>query len=131
MTRRASDRSDDVVVTSGIAADPTAHKANAGAAENADATTDQQIVSRIANLPPDIGWLMVSIGVLGVVLPGIIGTPFLVAGVAVLTPGGPKLLTRWAGNKPNGFVHKGLRQIGRWLDDLDRRYPRPPSGGVS
>jgi len=24
-------------------------------------------------------------------------------------------------------VHTGLKQIGRWLDDLERRYPRLPS----
>jgi hypothetical protein len=86
-------------------------------------TVDEQIVLRIANAPRDVGWMMVSVGVLGVILPGLIGTPFLVAGIAVLTPGGPELFTRWVTENPNGFVLAGLKQMGRWLDDLERRYP--------
>jgi hypothetical protein len=88
----------------------------------------EEIVQRIANVPRDVGWLMVSVGVLGVILPGLIGTPFLVAGIAVLAPGGPQLLTRWAAeSRPKGVVLTSLKQMARWLDDLERRYPRPPS----
>jgi hypothetical protein len=87
----------------------------------------EEIVQRIANVPRDVGWLMVSVGVLGVILPGLIGTPFLVAGIAVLAPGGPQLLTRWAAeSRPKGVVLTSLKQMARWLDDLERRYPRPP-----
>jgi hypothetical protein len=88
---------------------------------------DDQAILRITNLPRDVGWMMISVGVLGVILPGLPGVPFLVAGVAVLSPGGPQLLTRWAKRRPKGVVHTGLKQISRWLDDLERRYPRLPS----
>lgn len=88
---------------------------------------DNQAILRITNLPRDVGWMMVSVGVLGVVLPGVPGAPFLIAGIAALVPGGPRLLTRWATRRPKGVVHTGLKQIGRWLDDLERRYPRLPS----
>ena len=88
---------------------------------------DEQTLARIEHLPRDVGWMMVYVGILGLVLPGVIGTPFLVAGIAVLSPGGPKMLTRWAGRKPSGFVHASLKQIGRWLDDVECRYPRLPS----
>ena len=64
------------------------------------------------------------LGVVGVILPGVPGTPFLIAGIAVLAPGGPQLLMRWAARRPKGVVHKSLKQMGRWLDDLERRYPR-------
>jgi hypothetical protein len=50
-------------------------------------------------------------------VPGVLGTPFLLAGAVVLAPGGAKLLSRWAG-------HSAMRQVGRFLDDLERRYPR-------
>jgi len=50
------------------------------------------------------------------VVPGVLGTPFLLAGAVVLVPGGSKLLSRWAGRS-------AMRQIGRFLDDLGRRYP--------
>ena len=108
----ATDASDEVAHTLGGAA---------------DAVADEEVMQRIANLPRDVGWMMVSVGVLGVILPGIPGVPFLLAGSAVLTPGGPRLLTRWARRRPQGVVHGGLKQIGRWLDDLERRYPRSPS----
>ncbi len=45
---------------------------------------DEETLLRIANVPRDVGWMMVTVGVLGVILPGIVGTPFLVAGIAVL-----------------------------------------------
>jgi hypothetical protein len=88
---------------------------------------DEQIFLRIANAPRDVGWMMVSVGVLGVILPGLIGTPFLVTGIAVLAPGGPQPLIDWARRNPNWVVLAGLKQMGRWLDDLERRYPRPHS----
>jgi hypothetical protein len=113
---------DDVTPASEGAAGPAAPRGVDVAAEQAAA--DNEAALRIANLPRNVGWMMVSVGVLGVILPGVPGAPFLIAGVAVLTPGGPQLLTRWAARRPKGVVHKGLRQIGRWLDDLERRYPR-------
>ena len=122
----ATDPVDDFIAASRCAADPgTPGTRQIGAAT--EAAEDDQAISRIMNLPRDVGWMMVSVGVLGVILPGIPGVPFLLAGSAVLTPGGPRLLTRWARRRPQGVVHGGLKQIGRWLDDLERRYPRSPS----
>src|SRR5262249_54301332 len=101
----ATDPSDDLIPGS-----PPAP----GAATD-EAPEDDLVTRRFADLPPDVGWLMVSVGVLGVVLPGQPGTPFLLAGAAVLTPGGPRMLVRWAKRKPNGVVHGGLKLVGRWL----------------
>ena len=111
---------------------PAFERADPGATRGIDvaaqeAAEDKEAMLRIANLPRDVGWMMVSVGVLGVVLPSVPGAPFLIAGIAVLTPGGPRLLTRWATRRPKGVVHTSLKQIGRWLDDLERRYPRLPS----
>ena len=72
---------------------------------------------RVEQLPKEAGWLLITAGVVGLVVPGVLGTPFLLAGVAVLAPSGPKLLSRWAG-------HSAIRQVLRFLDDLERRYPR-------
>jgi hypothetical protein len=113
---------DDFTPASEGAAGPAAPRGLDVAA--GEAAEGDQAVLRIANLPRNVGWMMVSVGVVGVILPGVPGTPFLIAGIAVLTPGGPQLLTRWATRRPKGVVHKGLKQIGRWLDDLERRYPR-------
>jgi hypothetical protein len=72
---------------------------------------------RVEQLPKEAGWLLITAGVVGLAVPGVLGTPFLLAGAVVLVPGGSKLLSRWAGRS-------AMRQIGRFLDDLERRYPR-------
>jgi hypothetical protein len=47
----------------------------------------------------------------------VVGAPFLLAGAVVLAPGGSKLLARWA-------PRSATQQIQRFLDDLERRFPR-------
>jgi hypothetical protein len=72
---------------------------------------------RIEQLPKDAGWLLITAGVVGLIVPGMPGTLFLLAGALVLAPGGRTLLSRCVGRS-------GIRQIGRFLDNLERRYPR-------
>jgi uncharacterized membrane protein YbaN (DUF454 family) len=71
----------------------------------------------IEHLPKEAGWALITAGVVGLVVPGVVGTPFLLAGAVVLAPGGSKLLARWAPGS-------ATRQLGRFLDDLERRFPR-------
>jgi hypothetical protein len=86
----------------------------------------ERAVERIEHFPREFGWLMVYVGVLGVVLPGIIGFPFLIAGGAVVMPGGRKWLSRWVSRKPGPLVRASLKQITRMIDDIERRYPSVP-----
>ena len=126
----ATDTPDDGTAASQRMTGPTARAAHGSDVATDGAGVDEEIILRIANVPRDVGWLMISVGVIGVILPGIIGTPFLVAGVAVLAPGGPQLLTDWVRRNPKAATLVGLKQMGRWLDDLERRYPRPNSCGT-
>ncbi|HEY4044992.1 MAG TPA: hypothetical protein VGM32_24530 [Rhodopila sp.] len=80
-------------------------------------------VVRLDRLTTEVGWLLVTAGVIGVIVPGIPGMPFLLVGVLVVTPGGSKLLSRWAGDTPPRFLNGAMKQLGRFLDDLERRYP--------
>jgi len=83
-----------------------------------DASATHELTSvPVEQLPKEAGWLLITAGVVGLVVPGVLGTPFLLAGAIILAPGGSKLLSRWAG-------HSAMRQVGRFLDDLERRYPR-------
>lgn len=84
---------------------------------------DELTAIRVERLPKDAGWLLITAGIVGLVVPGVFGTPFLLAGALVLAPGGTKLLSRWVG-------HSGMRQIGRFLDNLERRYPRRRRGNA-
>jgi hypothetical protein len=86
----------------------------------------ERAVRRIEKFPRELGWLMVYVGVLGVVLPGIIGFPFVIAGGAVLMPGGRKWISRWVSRKPGRLMRAGLSQITRMADDIERRYPSLP-----
>jgi len=87
-------------------------------------TATEQSAYRIELLPRDAGWLLITAGVIGLAVPGVPGAPFLLAGAVVLAPGGLKLLARWSGRQPPKLVRSTIRQIGRFLDDLERRYPR-------
>jgi hypothetical protein len=84
---------------------------------------DKLTAIRVERLPKDAGWLLITAGIVGLVVPGVFGAPFLLAGALVLAPGGTKLLSRWVG-------HSGMRQIGRFLDNLERRYPRRRRGNA-
>jgi hypothetical protein len=85
--------------------------------------TVEEHVLRVERLTPEAGWMLVTAGVVGVVVPGIAGTPFLLAGIFILLPGGPQLLSRWTrGNLPR-VIRFAVRLIARLLDDLERRYP--------
>jgi hypothetical protein len=86
-------------------------------------TVDELTAIRVERLPKDAGWLLITAGVVGLVVPGVLGTPFLLAGALILAPGGTKLLSRWVG-------HSGMRQIGCFLDNLERRYPRRRRGNA-
>ena len=50
---------------------------------------------RLRKLPPEIGVLLLVIGTAGVLLPGPVGSPFLVAGGIALWPAGFRKVERW------------------------------------
>ena len=79
---------------------------------------DEQLMHRIEKLPREAGWALVTAGVIGLIAPGVVGFPFVVAGAVVLTPGGPRKLAHWASRKPRKYAHAALRQICRLVDDL-------------
>ncbi len=85
---------------------------------------DEAVVERVEHLAKDVAWVLIAAGVIGVVMPGVLGTPFLIAGAAALWPGNRKRLEQWRQGHSPKFFHGGMRQINRFLDDLERRYPR-------
>jgi hypothetical protein len=85
---------------------------------------DEAVVDRVGHLAKDVGWVLVAAGVIGIVMPGVLGTPFLIAGAAALWPGNQKRLQRWREGHSPKFFHGSMKQINRFLDDLERRYPK-------
>lgn len=85
-----------------------------------------ELNERLLNMPREVGWLMVSIGVMGVALPGIVGTPALLAGGLMLWPKGFRTVNSWVRKRfPKTHEH-GVEQMIRYLDDMERRYPTQP-----
>jgi hypothetical protein len=78
---------------------------------------------RLEKLPPEIGVLLLIIGTAGVLLPGPVGSPFLVAGGLALWPSGFRKVERWFMGVAPRMYDTGIRQIEQFLSDLERRYP--------
>ncbi len=86
-------------------------------------THSAQDLDRISKLPKEIGVLLVIVGIGGILLPGPVGTPFLLLGGLVLWP-------RVFGRIDSAFhsrfpkIHgEGMRQMRRYVLDLEKRYP--------
>jgi hypothetical protein len=77
----------------------------------------------LSDLPKELGVLLASVGVLGIVLPGIAGAPALLAGGLVLWPKTFGKVETWFQGRFPDTHRKSMQQVGRFLDDLDQRYP--------
>ncbi|MEY4685947.1 MAG: hypothetical protein RLZ25_2406 [Pseudomonadota bacterium] len=84
---------------------------------------DQETADRIRKLPKDVGWLLITAGLLGMVLPGVIGTPLLVLGSLMVWPSSQKKAGQWLSGQSPKMFRGSMKQINRFLDDLERRYP--------
>jgi hypothetical protein len=79
----------------------------------------------IGMLPKEVGVLLIVAGMGGILLPGPIGSPFLLVGAVTLWP---RLFTKLELGFRRRFpkMHRsGTKQIHRFLADLERRYPLP------
>lgn len=85
---------------------------------------DAAVVDRVEHLARDVAWVLITAGVVGIIMPGVLGTPFLIAGAAALWPGNRKRFQRWREGHSPKFFHGSMKQINRFLDDLERRYPK-------
>jgi hypothetical protein len=82
-----------------------------------------QAAVRLRKLPPEIGILLTIIGIAGLLLPGPVGSPFLVAGGIALWPAGFRKVEKWFMKAAPGLYETGIHQIEVFLVDLERRYP--------
>lgn len=104
-------------------AEPSAGEAPAPQSA-ATASEEEEVLRQIRSLPPELAVLLLSVGALGFVLPGIIGTPALIAGGLALWPKAFGRAETWFAKRYPSVHRKSLYQMGRFLADLDRRYPQ-------
>lgn len=95
----------------------------AGADSVVPELSDAEQVRRIEHMPKEVGVLLIVAGIGGILLPGPIGSPFLVLGVVILWPRTFRGLEGFLERKFPKLHHQSVRQITRFLDDLERRYP--------
>ena len=79
---------------------------------------------RLKSLPPETGVLLMIVGIARLLLPGPVGSPFLVAGGLVLWPARFGRVEGWFRRSFPDTYRSGMQQIKHYLDDLERRYPR-------
>ena len=84
----------------------------------------------LKDVPKDVGVMLFSVGLTGFILPGITGIPALLAGGAVLWPETFGKIENWFKRKYPSAHKGGMKQIGRFLTDLDQRYPLPTKAGT-
>ena len=87
------------------------------------ATHDPKFEKRIGKLPREAGVLLIVIGVAGLLLPGPVGSPFVLAGGLALWPQGFGRLETWFGRRFPRMHGAGVAQIDRFLGCLEHRYP--------
>jgi hypothetical protein len=94
--------------------------------ERADGHHDQQADDPdglIGALPKEVGVLLVIVGISGLLLPGPVGSPFLLLGSVTLWPSAFGKLERAFRSRFPKLHREGMQQVKRFLADLDRRYP--------
>ena len=90
---------------------------------------DESTIERIKGLPTSLGVILMAAGVVGVLLPGPIGTPLIVAGGLVLAPRAFGRIDKVLKDRFPGLRHQGVKMVERFLDDLQKRYPDDPPAG--
>jgi hypothetical protein len=90
----------------------------------ADAPTIHlEALRRVRAMPPEVGILLIVSGIGGILLPGPVGTPFLILGCLMLWPKAFQKTGQCFEERFPRMHHHGVKQINRFLDDLEKRYP--------
>jgi hypothetical protein len=93
-----------------------------------DHLTDDQIpleeseLEKFKELPKEVGVMLITAGIVGLILPGP-GTPALIAGGLALWPKAFGKLESWLERHHPALHRQSMRQIDRFLNDLEKRYP--------
>jgi len=92
-------------------------------AESVLTPEEEAELRRIKDLPRELGVMLMTVGVLGIILPGVVGTPAVIAGGLVLWPKAFGKVENWFERRFPKTHKQSLYQINRYLNDLESRYP--------
>ena len=108
-----------------VSAESTTAVDNCASPSPAEPLNDTQELQRIRALPKEVGALLMVAGIGGILLPGPVGTPFLIVGGVILWPKAFERVELFFQKRFPKTHHQSVRQIKRFLDDLENRYPLP------
>ena len=94
---------------------------SSGAGEQVN--TVETTAERIKRLPSAVGLTLLGVGIVGVILPGPIGTPFLIAAGLALAPKTFGRLEVTLQRRWPKLHQTGMGFVIRFLDDFEKRYP--------
>jgi hypothetical protein len=77
----------------------------------------------IRGVPKELGILLVVGGIGGLLLPGPVGSPFLILGGVILWPAAFSRVEKCFEKRFPRLHKQGMMQITRFVTDLERRYP--------
>jgi hypothetical protein len=83
---------------------------------------ETDIISR-QGVPKELGVLLVIGGIGGLLLPGPVGSPFLILGGVILWPAAFSRVEKCFEKRFPRLHKQGMMQINRFVRDLERRYP--------
>lgn len=89
-----------------------------------DDEADEHRRQRLRLLPPEVGAVLMTVGVFGLILPGPFGSPFILAGGLVLAPRYFHRAEQWVARRFPGAHKAGRQPVDRFIDDFEKRYPR-------
>jgi hypothetical protein len=88
---------------------------------------EQAEFNKIKELPKEVGVMLITAGILGLILPGP-GTPAIIAGGLALWPDAFGRLESWLERRHPSVHRQSMKQINRFLSDLEKRYPYSTPG---
>jgi hypothetical protein len=91
--------------------------------EEEHARKGDEVIGKIKQLPKAAGVVLVTAGVSGLIIPGLIGWPLLFAGGIVLAPKTFGKLDESLKEHLPQFRRGSARTLGRFFSDMEKRYP--------
>jgi hypothetical protein len=82
-----------------------------------------KLSAAVQSLPKELGVLLVVGGIGGLLLPGPVGSPFLILGGVILWPAAFRRVEACFEKRFPRLHQQGMTQITRFVHDLERRYP--------
>ncbi|MDB5335715.1 MAG: hypothetical protein JWN70_1334 [Planctomycetaceae bacterium] len=86
-------------------------------------TSSENAVEMLGQLPSEMATLLILAGIAGVVLPGPVGTPMLIAGCVIMWPKTFRPIETWFSRSFPRFHREGVIQIKEFVYDLKQRFP--------